>query len=123
MCWKKKVRGTAQSGIWVQKGDVRNRMLPATLDHLRVRWISRGTYETAWVTPGHDCLCSGSFVCGQTHALTSVSITTTIIQSGEAPFSSYPAQSRQDTTSPSSTDDGGNIFCQTPMQRLEVAKI
>ena len=33
-------------------------MLPENLDHLRVRWISRGTYETAWVTPGHDCLCS-----------------------------------------------------------------
>ena len=33
-------------------------MLPVFLDHLRVRWISRGSYETAWVTPGHDCLCS-----------------------------------------------------------------
>ena len=31
---------------------------PENLDHLRVGWISRGTYETAWVTPGHDCLCS-----------------------------------------------------------------
>ena len=25
---------------------------------LRVGWISWGSYETAWVTPGHDCLCS-----------------------------------------------------------------
>ena len=33
-------------------------MLPENLDHLRVGWISRGTYETARVTPGHDCLCS-----------------------------------------------------------------
>ena len=40
------------------KGNARARMLPENLDHLRVRWISRGTYETAWVTPGHDCLCS-----------------------------------------------------------------
>ena len=33
-------------------------MLPENLDHLRVGWISRGSYETAWVTPGHDSLCS-----------------------------------------------------------------
>ena len=33
-------------------------MLPENIDHLRVGWISRGSYETAWVTPGHDCLCS-----------------------------------------------------------------
>ena len=33
-------------------------MLPENLDHLRVGWISRGTHETAWATPGHDCLCS-----------------------------------------------------------------
>ena len=33
-------------------------MLPENLEHLRVGWFSRGTYETAWVTPGHDCLCS-----------------------------------------------------------------
>ena len=53
-----KVCGTARSGIWVLKGNARARMLPENLDHLRVGWISRGTYETAWVTPGHDCLCS-----------------------------------------------------------------
>ena len=52
------VCGTARSGIWVLKGNARARMLPENLDHLRVRWISRGSYETAWVTPGHDCLCS-----------------------------------------------------------------
>ena len=57
MGWTK-VCGTAQSGIWVLKGNARARMLPENLDHLRVRWISRGSYETAWVTPGHDCLCS-----------------------------------------------------------------
>ena len=33
-------------------------MLPANLDHLRVGWRKQGSYETAWVTPGHDCLCS-----------------------------------------------------------------
>ena len=57
MGWTK-VCGTTRSGIWVLKGNARARMLPENLDHLRVRWISRGTYETAWVTPGHDCLCS-----------------------------------------------------------------
>ena len=57
MGWTK-VCGTTQSGIWVLKGNARTRMLPENLDHLRVGWISRGTYETAWVTPGHDCLCS-----------------------------------------------------------------
>ena len=57
MGWTK-VCGTARSGIWVLKGNARARMLPENLDHLRVRWISRGTYGTAWVTPGHDCLCS-----------------------------------------------------------------
>ena len=57
MGWTK-VCGTTRSGIWVLKGNARARMLPEDLDHIRVRWISRGTYETAWVTPGHDCLCS-----------------------------------------------------------------
>ena len=57
MGWTK-VCSTARSGIWVLKGNARARMLPENLDHLRVRWIPRGTYETAWVTPGHDCLCS-----------------------------------------------------------------
>ena len=33
-------------------------MFPANLDHLRVEWMKRGSYKTAWVTPGHDCLCS-----------------------------------------------------------------
>ena len=57
MGWTK-VCETARSGIWVLKGNARARMLPENLDHLRVRWISRGSYETAWVTPRHDCLCS-----------------------------------------------------------------
>ena len=48
MGWTK-VCGTTQSGIWVLKGNARTCMFPANLDHLRVRWISRGTYETAWV--------------------------------------------------------------------------
>ena len=57
MGWTK-VCGTARSGIWVLKGNARARMFPANLDHLRVGWRKRGTYKTAWVTPGHDCLCS-----------------------------------------------------------------
>ena len=56
MGWTK-VCGTTQSGIWVLKGNARTCMFPANHDHLRVRWISRGTYETACFTPGHDCLC------------------------------------------------------------------
>ena len=56
MCWTK-VCETAWSGIWVLKGHARARMLPANLDHLRVGWMTRRTYETAWVTPGHDCVC------------------------------------------------------------------
>ena len=57
MGWTK-VCGIAQSGIWVLKGNARTCMFPANLDHLRVGWMKRGTYKTAWVTPGHDCLCS-----------------------------------------------------------------
>ena len=63
MGWTK-VCGTAQSGIWVLKGNARTRMLPANLDHLRVGWISRGSHEAAWVTPWHDCLCSYAYVHG-----------------------------------------------------------
>ena len=44
MGWTK-VCSTTRSGIWVLKGNARARMLPENLDHLRVRWISRGTYE------------------------------------------------------------------------------
>ena len=61
MGWTK-VCGTAQSGIWVLKGIARACMFPANLDHLRVEWRKQGTYETAWVTPGHDCLCP--YKCG-----------------------------------------------------------
>ena len=57
MCWTK-VCETAPSGKWVLKGKARTRMLPDNLDHLRVEWRKQGSYETAWVTPGHDCLCS-----------------------------------------------------------------
>ena len=57
MGWTK-VCGTTRSGIWVLKGNARTCMFPANLDHLRVEWMKRCTYETAWVTPGHDCLCS-----------------------------------------------------------------
>ena len=53
-----KVSETAQSGIWVLKGNARTCMFPANLDHLRVEWKKQGSYKTAWVTPGHDCLCS-----------------------------------------------------------------
>ena len=56
MGWTK-VCSTARSGIWVLKGNARTCMLPENLEHLRMGWISRGSYETAWVTPGHDCLC------------------------------------------------------------------
>ena len=56
MSWTK-VCETARSGIWVLKGNARARMFPANLDHLGVEWIQQGTYKTAWVTPGHDCLC------------------------------------------------------------------
>ena len=44
-------------GFGCQKGNARARMLFENLDHLRVGRRPRGTYETAWVTPGHDCLC------------------------------------------------------------------
>ena len=57
MGWTK-VCGTAQSGIWVLQGNARTCMFPANLDHLRVGWRKQGSYKTAWVTPGHDCLCS-----------------------------------------------------------------
>ena len=57
MGWTK-VCGTARSGIWVLKGNARTCMFPATLDHLRVEWMKRCTFKTAWVSPGHDCLCS-----------------------------------------------------------------
>ena len=57
MGWTK-VCETALSGIWVLKGNARACMLPANLDYLRVGWRKQGSYKTAWVTPGHDCLCS-----------------------------------------------------------------
>ena len=57
MGWTK-VCGTTLSGIWVLKGNARTCMFPANLDHLRVGWRKQGSYKTAWVTPGHDCLCS-----------------------------------------------------------------
>ena len=56
MGWTK-VCETAQSGIWVLKGNARARVFPHNLDHLRVGWRPRSSYETAWVTPGHNCLC------------------------------------------------------------------
>ena len=57
MGWTK-VCGTAQSGIWLLKGNARACMFPANLDHLRVGWRKQGSYKTAWVTPGQVCLCS-----------------------------------------------------------------
>ena len=60
MGWTK-VCGTTQSGIWVLKGNARTCMFPANLDHLRVGWRKQGSYKTAWVTPGHDCLCSHKY--------------------------------------------------------------
>ena len=55
MGWTK-VCEAAQSRFWVVKGNARARMLPDNLDHRRVEW-TQGSYETAWVTPGHNCLC------------------------------------------------------------------
>ena len=60
MGWRQ-VCGSAGSGIRVLKGDARARMSPANLDHLRVGWRKQGSPETAWVTPGHDCLCSYAY--------------------------------------------------------------
>ena len=60
MGWSQ-VCGTAYSGVWVLKGDARARVLPANLDHLSVQRRKRGSYETAWVTPGHDCTCSYAY--------------------------------------------------------------
>ena len=57
MGWTK-VCGTTLSGIWVLKGNARTCMFPANLDRLGVGWMTRGTNKTAWVTPGHDCLCA-----------------------------------------------------------------
>ena len=57
MGWTK-VCGTARSGIWVLEGNARTCVFPANLDHFRVEWMKRCAYKTAWVTPGHDCLCS-----------------------------------------------------------------
>ena len=56
MGWTK-VCETARSGIWVLRGNARTCMFPADLDHLRVEGMKQGTCKTAWVTPGHDCLC------------------------------------------------------------------
>ena len=62
MGWRK-VCGTAGSGIWVLKGDTRGRMPLANLDHLSVQWRKQGSYDTARVSPEHDCL--SSFACGR----------------------------------------------------------
>ena len=48
--------GSAGSGIWVLKGDLIHRMPVANLDHQSVQWRTRGSYDTAWVTPRPDCL-------------------------------------------------------------------
>ena len=51
MGWTK-VCGTTRSGIWVLKGNARTRMLPENLDHFRVEWMKRGSF---------DCLCSYNY--------------------------------------------------------------
>ena len=73
MGWTKACE-TARSGTWVLKGDARTRMLPANLDHLRLGWRPRETYETAWVTPGHDCLCPHEYGHGADHKLKTPSV-------------------------------------------------
>ena len=60
MGWTK-VCGTTWSGICLLTGNASTCMFPAHLDHLRVEWIKRGAYKTAWVTPGQDCLCSYNY--------------------------------------------------------------
>ena len=45
---RRKVCGTARSGV-------------CNLDHLSVQWRMRGSHDTAWVTPGHDCLCAYAY--------------------------------------------------------------
>ena len=35
--------------------------LPEKVDDVGVVWEHRSGYETAWVTPGHECLCSYSY--------------------------------------------------------------
>ena len=60
MGWTK-VCGTAQSGIWVLKGDARAVSYLKILNTFGWHGGPRGTYETPWVTPEHDCLCSHVF--------------------------------------------------------------
>ena len=55
------VCGTSLSGVWALKGVSRSFELRADLDDVGVVWESRSGYETAWATPGHDCLCSCSY--------------------------------------------------------------
>ena len=66
-------------GSGCQKGNARARVFSANLDCLRVEWRKQGSYETAWVTPGRDCLCSyqyapGAAVRPQTHDATWVGV-------------------------------------------------
>ena len=44
------------------KSELRTYNLPENVDDVGVIWESRSGYETAWATPGHDCL--WSFACG-----------------------------------------------------------
>ena len=53
--WKK-VLGTADSGIWMLKGESRCYTLPSNLDHLGVAWMEKWTYSTAWAR-APVCLC------------------------------------------------------------------
>ena len=53
------VCGTDNSGVWVLEGSDRTKnSLPENLDDVGVIWERGSGYETAWATPGHDCLCS-----------------------------------------------------------------
>ena len=60
MGWRK-VCGTTESGIWCQ------RVTPEVVCHSPILTTHkcnggrRGSYDTAWVAPGHDCLCSYSY--------------------------------------------------------------
>ena len=57
-------------GFGCQQGNAIVRMLFENLDHLRAGRRPRGSYETAWVTPGHDCLCSYQYGHGASYQTT-----------------------------------------------------
>ena len=47
------------------KGDTGGYTLPSNLDHSGVAWTEMSTKSTAWVTPGHACLCANKYGHGE----------------------------------------------------------